>query len=305
MAKLKILKKEQNLKKAWAHEALEFTPWLSEDENLSELGDTVGIDLQLKETESSVDEFRADIICTEGETDRIVVIENQLEETNHNHLGQIITYAAGKDAKTVIWIARKARDAHAKAVQWLNEHTDIDFFLVEIELWAINEDTYAPHFNVVERPIDWGRKKPYQELSQTGQILTSFWEHFNRLAPTLPSFIEGRFNTRKAWERSWYDLRIGRNDVHITLAARTSKEVLSTGIYIRNNDELYRRFEAQKTMIESALGTTDILWHEGRQDRTIRIFTPFDIQEQDDWDKAVVWLCDNALRMRNIVEKIC
>lgn len=306
MAILRYLKKETDLKKAWSHEALEFTPWLAEDENLSALGEIIGINLVLKDTESSIGEFRADIICTEENTDRIVVIENQLEPTNHDHLGKIITYASGKDAKTIIWIVSKARDEHAKAIQWLNSHTDIDFFLIEIELWAIDDNSYAPHFNVIERPIDWGRRPIKQEMNQTEQSLYSFWEYFNEIAPTLSSFMDGKFNTRSPSTRSWYGLKVGRRDVGVDLSIRTKMKSISAGIYISNNKELYETFFAQKEMIEKILGTQDIRWSDtGNKDRSIRIYTPFNIENQQEWNKAVVWLCDNALKMRNIIEAIC
>ena len=114
----------------------------------------------LEETESAVGSFNVDIFAAEeGGTGRKIIIENQLEETNHDHLGKIITYASGKGAEVVIWIVKRARDEHKQAVEWLNQHTDknIGFFLLEIELWKINDSLPAPKFNVVERPNDWAK----------------------------------------------------------------------------------------------------------------------------------------------------
>lgn len=158
---------------AWKHEALDFTRWLSEEDNLKQLSDTVGIDMSLQKIESDVGDFRVDMVCTEDGSERTVVIENQLEQTDHDHLGKIITYAAGKGAETVIWCVSKARDEHAKAIEFLNSHMDgINFFLIEIELWKVG-DQYAPHFNVVEKPNDWS-KVTERDLTPREQFCQSF-----------------------------------------------------------------------------------------------------------------------------------
>ena len=126
-----------DLRTIWKNEARDFTGWLAEDDNLALLSEAIGIDLELEERESSVGSFSVDLFASEEGTSRKVIIENQLEDTNHDHLGKVITYAAGKDASVVIWIVKRARDEHRQAVEWLNQHTDEDigFFLVEIELW--------------------------------------------------------------------------------------------------------------------------------------------------------------------------
>ena len=108
----------------WRHEALDFTKWLAQEENLTLLGDACSIDLELVDMESAVGSFAVDIFAKESGSDRRVVIENQLEYTNHDHLGKIITYATGKNAEVVIWVVARARDEHRKAIEWLNEHTD-------------------------------------------------------------------------------------------------------------------------------------------------------------------------------------
>lgn len=134
--KLGRLEKITDLRSIWKHEAKEFTPWLAKEENLELLSETVGIDIVLEEQESNVGDFSVDLYATEEGTGRKIIIENQLEETNHDHLGKIITYASGKDAEVIIWIVKKARDEHRKAIEWLNQHTDENsaFFLIEIEV---------------------------------------------------------------------------------------------------------------------------------------------------------------------------
>lgn len=113
----------------------------------------------LEERESAVEKYSVDIYGKEEGTDRKVIIENQLEDSNHDHLGKIITYASGKDVKTIIWIVKRARDEHRQAIEWLNAHTDeeVGFFLLEIELWRIGDSLAALKFNIVSKPNDWGK----------------------------------------------------------------------------------------------------------------------------------------------------
>ncbi|MDI3537618.1 MAG: hypothetical protein PWP30_2100 [Eubacteriaceae bacterium] len=131
------IEKIDDLRCIWPHEAYDFSQWLAQDENLQLLSDTIGIDIVLEEIESSVGDFNVDLYAYEEGTKRKIIIENQLENTDHNHLGKIITYASGKEAEVIIWIVKRARDEHKNAIEWLNQHTDenIGFFLLEIELW--------------------------------------------------------------------------------------------------------------------------------------------------------------------------
>lgn len=123
------LKEVKNLRKVWSHEALDFTPWLAEEDNLALLADAVGLEITIDETESGVGNFNVDIYATETGTDRKIIIENQLEDTNHDHLGKLITYASGKSAEIVIWVVKRAREEHCSAIEWLNNHTDENCFL--------------------------------------------------------------------------------------------------------------------------------------------------------------------------------
>ncbi|HHB81248.1 MAG TPA: DUF4268 domain-containing protein, partial [Aliiroseovarius sp.] len=148
-----------DLRDTWRTEDRDFTPWLAEEQNLTLLGDTLGIDLELEAVEQNVGPFRADILCKDTLSDRWVLVENQLERTDHTHLGQLMTYAAGLDAVTIVWIAARAADEHRAAMDWLNEITDseVRFFLLEVELWKIGDSPAAPKFNVVAKPSDWSR----------------------------------------------------------------------------------------------------------------------------------------------------
>jgi len=128
-----------DLREAWVSEAGSFTPWLAREENLTLLGEALRLRLECEAQEKNVGPFRADILCKDADTGQQVLIENQLECTDHSHLGQLLTYAAGLQAATIIWVAAKFIDEHRAALDWLNEITDdrFCFFGVEVELWRI------------------------------------------------------------------------------------------------------------------------------------------------------------------------
>ena len=157
MENLEFLTEVQDLRKVWPHEALDFTPWLAKDENIAILGNEIGMEIAVDGTESAVGDFSVDIIATDIATGQKVIIENQLEDTNHDHLGKLITYAAGKEARTIIWVVKHAREEHRAAIEWLNNHTDDDigFFLCEIHLYKVGNSNPAVKFSVIEKPNDW------------------------------------------------------------------------------------------------------------------------------------------------------
>ena len=160
MVNLSRLEEIKDLRTVWPHEALDFTPWLSQDDNISLLADAIGLDIAVDETESSVGDFNVDIFASETGTDRKIIIENQLEDTNHDHLGKLITYASGKSADVIVWVVKHAREEHKAAIEWLNNHTDekIGFFLCEIKLYRIGTSEPAVKFEVIEKPNDWTKE---------------------------------------------------------------------------------------------------------------------------------------------------
>ena len=162
--------KKIELREAWKHEASHFTQWLAQAENLRLLGDEIGFDIKLVQTEAEVGSFNVDILAEEENTGRKIIIENQLEVTNHDHLGKIITYASGYDAQVIVWVAKDVREEHRQAIDWLNEHTDdaIEFYLVQIELWQIEDSPYAPKFEIISKPNDW--TKAVRSSTDTSQL---------------------------------------------------------------------------------------------------------------------------------------
>lgn len=248
--------KKVELRKVWPHEALDFTKWLSSPANLNMLGEAVGVELELIETESSVGSFNVDIYAQEAGTGRKVIIENQLEETNHDHLGKVITYAAGKGAQVIVWVVSHARDEHRQAIEWLNEHTDNDsgFFLVEIELWTIGDSKPAPRFNVVEQPNEWTKALRLSEnLSETERVKLSYWTKYREIARSTPNFLKV-FSPQKPTKDHWSTLRCGTSAYHIALLIDTQHGRTGIEFYVPDDKDIGHKAIENAQLFEKALG---------------------------------------------------
>jgi len=201
------------LRKAWMREDTEFTPWLAQPENLTLLGEAIGIELELEAQEQNVGPFRADLLCKSTADGAMVLVENQIERTDHSHLGQVITYAAGLDAVTVVWIAARFTEEHRAALNWLNEvsHENIRFFGLEVELWRIGQSPAAPKFNVIAQPNDWSktvRDAVSGRATTEHQIFRrEFWAAFCAYLEEVDGAISGR---RSPSRDHWMTWAIGR-----------------------------------------------------------------------------------------------
>ena len=304
MTELGKIERIDDLRTVWKNEARDFTAWLAQDENLAILSEAIGIELCLEEKESPVGSFFVDLFVSEERTGRQVIIENQLEETNHDHLGKIITYASGKDASIIIWIVKGARDEHRQAIEWLNQHTDenIGFFLIEIQLWKIGNSLPAPRFNIVERPNDWAKAmRAYGGLSDLKKTYFEYWEAFNKYAFSKPE-MKSAFNERKSPHENWYDLKAGKSYCSISLTASMTINRRAVQIYIRNNKEMYEKFKSNKEKIESMVGSK-LTWKESNKDSQIGWdFCDADF-DKSNWEQYFDWYCQCALQLKEVVNK--
>jgi uncharacterized protein DUF4268 len=304
--------KKVDLREYWKHEAFDFTRWLSLSDNLSELGDELGIEIntdrELVQTESGIGRFSADIIAQELNTGRKLVIENQLEATDHTHLGQILTYAAGIEAEYIVWIVKDARDEHKQAVDWLNEHTDekINFFLVRIELWQIGESDPAPKFVIVSRPNDWtksvrGSVHAKTDLSATQLLQLEFWQQLRSFAANHNPPLKLR--TPRA--QHWYDVAIGRSDSGVSMTVLKSSNQVGCELYIPDSKERYRALYSNKEAIERELGVDGLLnWQEIPEKKASRIRLVKDFNfDNPDKTEAFNWLVDAALKFKKVFAK--
>lgn len=235
MATLGRLEEITDLRTVWSNEALDFTPWLAAEKNISLLADALSLDeLTVDETESPVGDFRVDILSTETGSGRKVIIENQLEDTNHDHLGKLITYAAGKAADIIVWLVKRAHEEHRAAIEWLNNHTDdkIGFFLCEIKLYRIGTSAPAIKFEVIERPNDWTKELRTVESLGTGQQQRlEYWTAFQDHAFQNDSFAKN-FKRRKPSIDNCFDLSIGSSSCIIRLWQIRQRNELGAAIYI-------------------------------------------------------------------------
>ena len=299
------LEKMEDLHEVWESEPKDFTPWLAKEENLALLSKTLGLNTIIaKETESAVGDFRADILAEEETTGTLVVIENQLEQTDHRHLGQIITYAAGKGAGILILGVRQARDEHRQAVRWLNDKTgsDVDIYLLEMELWRIGNSAYAPKFNIVESPNNLVKAtKDPEGSTETGQLQLNFWQEFKEYASGRDDF-QCFFPFSKISVKSWHNLNLGEPGIYIQMRFRIQKKKVYTGIYIVNNKPLYQGFVAQKEEIERFIGEK-LDWNDATKDSVFLASKEIDVNNRDSWNDAFQWLCDMSLKFKECYRK--
>jgi hypothetical protein len=295
-----------SLREVWKHEALYFTNWLAQPENLELLSDEIGIDIALIQTEANVGCFNVDMLAEEANTGRKIIIENQLELTDHDHLGKIITYASGVDAEVIVWIVRSVRDEHKQAIDWLNEHTDenVNFFAIQMEVWRIGDSPCAPKFQIIAKPNDWAKavkKTTAQgELSDTKMLQLEFWSKFKEYAQEHNSAIK----LRKVYPQHWYDISIGFSYVHITLTVNSQTEQMTCEIYIPDSKQLFSALLKNKANIESEL-TEPLVWEELATKKACRIklVRVGALTDQDSWETYHAWMCEKVADFQKVFGK--
>ena len=302
MEELGVLKKVP-IRNIWAKEP-EFSAWLAKDENITLLGKKIGIDILSEETEAGVGDFSADILAKEDGGERLVIIENQYNDTDHDHLGKLITYAAGRNAKILIWIVEKGRDEHRAAVQWLNSNTadDIGVFLVQIEIFVIGDSKPAPSFTVLEAPNDWVKSTRQRAvMCERNQKQAIWWTAFMDFAMEQREFKK-YFNRRQGQGRHCLDLPIGSSQYHIVLTAITGK--IGAEIYINDNKELFNTFYENKDKIETELGFS-MDWQLLPTKKASRIIVTYagDYTNIEEGKPLFDWYCKKAVLLKQVFPK--
>ena len=289
------------LREVWPDEAQDFTPWLAQEKNLILLGETLDLKLELEAQEKNVGRFRADILCQNPENpenEMRVLIENQLDETDHKHLGQILTYAAGLDAHTVIWIAKKFKDEHRAALDRLNEITDERFryFGVEIKVWQIGNSDRAPQFDIVSSPNDWSRavsqgtqRIENEDLSKTQLLQKKFWTELRGHMTEKGSQLQ----FRKPRPSCYLNFGIGRSKFGMRAWQGTQDKSISVSIYIKgqNAEPHFHLLKEQLEKIENELGEP-LEWSEqsGREVRRVSLLkNNTDPTDKADWANQHEW----------------
>jgi len=286
------------LREIWGSESQDFTPWLALPENIELLGQTIGIELELEAKEKNVGQFKADILCKNTLDNSWILIENQLERTDHTHLGQILTYAAGLNAVTIVWIAQKFTDEHRSAIDWLNEKTDeqINFFALEIELYKIGNSNIAPKFNIICKPNDWhktiseaARRIEYSEKSELKLLQQEYWNKLGDYIRENSKIIK----PQKGLPQHWANHAIGRT--FFNNAAIVNSRENKIGVYLsitgNNSKSFFQQLLLQKTEIEKET-KFKLEWEELPEAIESRIkiikddINPID---KDNWKTMIQW----------------
>ena len=265
---------EVDIRNLWKHEQYDFSEWLSKEENIEYLNDILGLTLVDISKETYVGSYRCDLFAKDETTGTKVIIENQLEISNHDHLGKIITYASGLDAKVIVWIVKEARQEHRSAIEWLNNNTNnnINFFLIEIHAYKIGNSDNAPMFQIIEQPNDLIKNNKSinssESMNKSQSQRKEFWNQFNEIL-----IKRGKpFNVRKATTDHWYNVAIGTSDAHIDITLVNKDSVIGVELYITDNKDLFDKLYQKKDEIELDLGF-ELEWRRLDNSKASRIVT--------------------------------
>ncbi len=302
--KLGKLREITDIRKVWSHEQYDFSQWLADTDSIQELGDVLGLSLTNVETEKFVGSFRCDILCKDEISGRTVLVENQLEPTNHDHLGKLITYASGLDATIVVWIVSKAREEHISAIRWLNEHTDdtVSFFLLEIHAFVIEDSLPAPKFVVIEKPNDFVKSvKSLSIDSGEGGIKAyqhQFWSQF-------VDILEQRgnpFRKRQPPMEQYYQVPLGSSHYRIDIGLQKKRKCVDVCLWLLDSKEMFNKLQAHKESIEKALNHK-INWSrlDNAKASAITIDIPgLDFDNQSNYPKLMNEAIDIVLAMKDV-----
>lgn len=291
--------KGKDVRSYWKDEAKDFTPWLAKkirSDDTSALEDEIDIDLESVKTEKSVGKYSLDILAQSMEGEKQVVIENQLNPSDHDHLGKTIAYASGIDADVIIWISPKFNDEHKDAVKWLNKNSreGIDFFAIRLEIWQIEDSCPAVRFNSVVEPSEWVKKakRSDKELTENEKMREEFWTQ-------LRDKIEERntnLRARKPQTNNWYKNPIGKSNMHLSFNFYTNKNQIACSLVIRDNAEAYEMLKDEKDEIEQEI-EKELIWvppsdtDTDRDRAKIRAIKGVkDLEDRGEWDNYLEWL---------------
>ena len=307
MINLGQLEEIKDLRQVWPHEALDFTPWLAEESNLALLADSVGLEITLDETESKVGDFNVDIYATETGTERRIIIENQLEDTNHDHLGKLITYASGKGADIVIWIVKRAREEHRAAIEWLNNNTNenISFFLIEIKLYKIGNSHPAVKFEIVEKPNNWTKevKKQSTSTDPAKQFRLEYWTAFNEYAFAQPAFAK-IFKKRKPSTDHWMTLSLGSSAYSLDILALKKRNAVVVEFYIHDDKSIFQKLLHHKADIETDIGLLlDLRELPDKKASRIIIEKSANLDDHNEWNAQFDWIVDTCIKFKKAFKK--
>ena len=300
-----------NVREVWAGESRNFTPWLAE--NADQLGEALGMDLIHEQTEAPVGRYSADLVFRESSTDKLIVVENMFDATDHDHLGKLITYAAGLGASYAVLLSPEFREEHRSALDWLNTVSvdDFGFFGVVLEAWRIGDSLPAPRLRVDVKPDSWSRSvravRVNSELNERKRTYQRFWGEFlTTFRSEYPDWTRAAAPSKLSWmgfpsPRSnllKYNAAFCRSGGNYRLRAEVYIDTRDKGTTKAAFDDLHRR----KEQIEEAVGEV-LEWSrlDNRRASRVSIYFPHEIRISDEerWPEALPWLVEAMGRMRD------
>ncbi len=309
------LERVENLREIWPTEDGDFTPWLAKEENLKLLSETIDMELELEAQEKNVGPFRADILCKNTDDGSWVLIENQLERTDHTHLGQLLTYGAGLDAINIVWIASKFTGEHRAALDWQNTITDknFKFFGLEIEAWKIGDSLAAPKFNIISQPNDWSKSvsREAQKISegvtteiQAIQLL--YWQNLMQYLEDTGSKL--RRQKPFHWQAHRFSLGKGGIGIVAKINIRENKIRVEVDLWHKDYSKaFFHLLMKDKEAIERELGADfNLDWQELPDQISSKIDVykdadptdETDLEAQQAWFKNTIEAFDRVFRKR-------
>lgn len=300
-----------SIKEVWSHEAHSFTPWLLE--NYQELAQVVGIDIVLSHSEHAVGAYSLDLIGKDATNEDVVIIENQLEQSDHTHLGQILTYAAGTDAKNIIWVAPKFRDEHRAAIDWLNNRTDEStrFFAVAVSAVKIGDSVVAPRFELVAQPNDWGKSFKSQAQSENiSEKSGSYQEFWGKFLETVKEQKPGWTNSKVPSKFNYMNLSSGTSAISygLNFPSLQTGSGLKAELYLwdsQDDSKNKARFDYladRKDEIEAAFGGP-LNWEEMPNNKASRIsiiHPNASVDEVSRWSDYIDWFITTTEKLKKV-----
>jgi len=314
MSELGQFHRIEDIRKTWANEAYDFTPWLRD--NISLLSEALNLGregLIVEGIEVPVGAYSADVVCkdTTKETEETVLIENQYGRSDHDHLGKIITYSSGLSASTVVLVCEKLREEHRTALTWLNSITNDthNFFAVELELWRINDSPVAPKFNVVVKPDNWARiaentKRATEkgELTDVKKLYLSYWGALREYIISMGVLDDDTLlRPRKPLPQQWTGFSVGKSGLELNAVINARDKWIRADLTMHGKNAVnwHKQLSEDAENIEKEIGFSlewDVL--EGTQQR-VAITKDFDPSDKASWNEQHEWLYEKLGALHN------
>lgn len=281
-----------DLREVWPHEADDFTPWLAKPKHLSWLGETLNMELSGAECEVNVGQFRADIMCLNTIDDSRVVIENLLRQSDHDHLGKVLTYGLGLEARTLVWVAENFTNEHLAVINRLNAMTDenFQFFGVEVKVAKITDSLYGVQFNIVAKPDDWREQFFFEfrsHLTAKNSPLNPL--KWNRNSPDYLGFNIGRWP--EIWLSGW--ISATRRQIAANLHMEGPNAGSRFDELMNNRQEIESRFGAKLQWKKSPFWSEEV--------PQVGIYkSNTDPTDRSDWSNQFEWLREKLEKLDEI-----